>query len=603
MSSIRFRFTTASAIAAVSLITVGFVSAQASPIDYNQKAGPLGASPEALQAIQDQINKRSLAKSGATSRNTKIQPLVIEMLQSPMVAASADKRVDVLVRMNDRSAVEAMKSTGEFGQLLNEPGLDNVMKMRVTAAEIAKLANASAVQKITAVADFAKGNNVGSKTSAGDGLLRAKAARDQFGVNGAGKSVCVISDGVGGMAASEASGDLPTNVEVCTQSPGSGAEGTAMLEIVHDLAPGAKLAFCGGLDNFLSAVRWSAEQANGGKGCDVIVDDLFDLTEPRFQISNESEYINTDVKQKGITYVTSAGNTAFNNYRAYFRDADFSRRTPVAGLHDFGRTAGESSEVGFPIFVQPNSRSAVFLQWSEPYGKASSDFAMKAVLPDGKDIRAADSPFTLDLESDDVQDGGGDPLEAVVVTNKTDQRQVYFLAVKRKTGNNTVEISMINNGNLGSFFATNFRNTTGSIFAHSGAAGAISVAAVDASNPGLNQIEGFSSRGIVRTNFDNAGNTRFDVQFKPDITATDGVEVTGNGGFPTTFFGTSASAPHIAAIAALIKNISANANVASVLKFSADDKGAPGPDDVWGFGLVNAQRALQDAPFLGRFGF
>ncbi len=606
MSLSKFRITTlVAALASTSLASTIFMpvaSAQETP-SHNMKAGPSSISPEALQNMQTQIQKRSLAKSSTMSRNTKVQPMVMEMLESPMVAASTDKRINVRVKINDRKVVELMKATTKFGQMKNEPGSDNVVEMRVNATELANLANDAAIQKISPIIREAEMHNVGSKTSAGDNLLGAKAARDQFSVNGAGKSVCVISDGVKGVPASQASGDLPASVEVCSQSPGSGAEGTAMLEIVHDLAPGASLGFCSAAGGLLEAIKWSAQQANGGKGCDVIVDDFFDLTEPRFQISPEMEYINKDVKQKGITYVSSAGNFAFDNYRAYFRDADYSRRTAKAGFHDFGRVAGQQSEMGFPVFVGPNGRSAVFLQWSEPFGKATSDFAIKAVLDGGKDINATDSPFTVDLETDDIQDGTGDPLEAVIVTNKTDQRQLFFVTVNRKTGNNIVEIGLRNNGNLGSTFATDFSNTVGSISGHSGAAGAISVAAVDASNPGLNEIEGFSSRGAVLTNFDVDGNRQFRFEFKPDITATDGVEVTGNGGFPKTFFGTSASAPHIAAIAALVKNISPNANVASVLKFSADDKGKPGPDDVWGFGLVNAQRALQLAPFLGRFGY
>jgi subtilisin family serine protease len=601
MSSYKFRITTLAATLASAVFIPGAFAQETPP--HNMKAGPSSISPEALQVFQNQIQKRSIAKSSAAPQSTKVQPMVMEMLESPMVAASADKRVEVRVKMSDRQAIESMKATTKFGQMKNQPGPDNVAEMRVNATELANLANDAAALKISPVIREAEVHNVGSKTSAGDTLLGAKAARDQFSVNGTGKSVCVISDGVEGVPASQASGDLPASVEVCPQSPGSGAEGTAMLEIVHDLAPGAGLGFCSARGGLLEAIKWSAQQANGGKGCDVIVDDFSLLTEPRFQISPEMEYINKDVKQKGITYVSSAGNAAFNNYRAYFRDADFSRRTAAAGFHDFGRTAGQESELGFPVFVAPNGRSAVFLQWSEPFGKATSDFAIKAALGGGKDINAADSPITVDFESDDVQDGTGDPLEAVVVTNKTDQLQLFFVTVNRKTGRNIVEIGLRNNGNLGSVFATNFRNTAGSISGHNGAAGTISVAAVDASNPGLNEIEGFSSRGAVLTNFDVDGNRQFRFEFKPDITATDGVEVTGNGGFPKTFFGTSASAPHIAAIAALVKNISPNANVASVLKFSADDKGAPGPDDVWGFGLVNAQRALQRAPFLGRFGF
>jgi hypothetical protein len=58
--------------------------------------------------------------------------------------------------------------------------------------------------------------------------------------------VGVISDGIDHMADAQLSGDLP-NVTVpsggCRR--GSGDEGTALLEIVHDVAPGAQLLFAG----------------------------------------------------------------------------------------------------------------------------------------------------------------------------------------------------------------------------------------------------------------------------------------------------------------------------------------------------------------------
>ena len=66
-------------------------------------------------------------------------------------------------------------------------------------------------------------------------------ARETFGVDGSGIKVGVISDGVDSLAASQLTGDLPNIVQV--GDPGSGDEGTAILEIVHDIAPGADLAF------------------------------------------------------------------------------------------------------------------------------------------------------------------------------------------------------------------------------------------------------------------------------------------------------------------------------------------------------------------------
>lgn len=594
----------AAALACTLTISVALAAPMAS-----DTAPAFTISDSALKAIDAGIaqatqKRQAVAKSTQAERATqKIHPLVDQLMTSPIGPQNADQRISVTVHVSDRAVLEQIKIAPDMGVVESFSAVEDSARVRVNANELAKLSKAAGVLSVRPVMREAKGHNVGSVLSQGDALLKASTARAQFGVNGSGKSICVISDGVTSRATAQAGGDLPAALEVCPQSPGQGDEGTAMLEIVHDLAPGAKLSFCSAQDNFLDAIAWSITQANGGKGCDVVVDDFFDLTEPRFQISDESELINRASRERGVTYVSSAGNFANNNYRQFFRDADPSGRGANAGLHDFGVVAGQASNVGFPILVAPGGRSAVFLQWSEPYGKAASDFVMTPVLQGGAPIDGPGSPFTLDLASDLVQDGTGFPLEAVVVSNKTSEVQAYFMLVKRKTGRGLVEISMLNNGNLGSVFATNFRTADGSIYGHSGAEKTISVAAVDASDPGLDMIESFSSRGLVRTYFNNAGDRRFDVQLKPDITATDGVSVTGAGGFPSTFFGTSASAPHVAAIAALIKNRNANADVGNVLRFSALDRGTPGVDTTWGFGLVDTQRALQLAPFLSSFSF
>src|ERR1043166_123676 len=83
----------------------------------------------------------------------------------------------------------------------------------------------------------------GSKTSEGGLTHRAFDARMAFGVNGAGIRIGVLSDGARNLAASQALGDLPSDVTVLPGQVGGGDEGTAMMEIVDDLAPGAKLYF------------------------------------------------------------------------------------------------------------------------------------------------------------------------------------------------------------------------------------------------------------------------------------------------------------------------------------------------------------------------
>ena len=83
---------------------------------------------------------------------------------------------------------------------------------------------------------------------------QANVARQTYNVDGTGIGIAVISDGVETLADQQATGDVPAQVLVLPGQEGgsfplacggrsSGSEGTAMLEIVHDLAAGADLFF------------------------------------------------------------------------------------------------------------------------------------------------------------------------------------------------------------------------------------------------------------------------------------------------------------------------------------------------------------------------
>ena len=61
-------------------------------------------------------------------------------------------------------------------------------------------------------------------------------------------------------------------------------------------------------------------------------------------------------------------------------------------------------------------------------------------------------------------------------------------------------------------------------------------------------------------------------------------------------FGTSAAAPHVSGLAALYKSLHPNASnseVEEALFYAADDKGAPGWDEFYGYGRINANNALK----------
>ena len=168
-------------------------------------------------------------------------------------------------------------------------------------------------------------------------------------------------------------------------------------------------------------------------------------------------------------------------------------------------------------------------------------------------------------------------------------------------------------------------NTPGVTFGHSAARGAFSVAAAPAHDPlpfdlepgdppnpsgpfpnafdSSSALERFTSDGPRKVFFEADGtpitpgdvsSTGGEVRQKPDITAADGVLTSVDGFDP--FFGTSAAAPHAAAIAGLV--LSGNpgidpAEVREALTSTAIDIGAPGVDGRSGHGVVLADKVLE----------
>ena len=79
-----------------------------------------------------------------------------------------------------------------------------------------------------------------------------------------------------------------------------------MLEIVHDLAPGASLGFATAFTSdasFAENIRALRSQAR----CDIIVDDVIYFNESSFQDGPIAQAV-TDVTADGAMYFSSAGN-------------------------------------------------------------------------------------------------------------------------------------------------------------------------------------------------------------------------------------------------------------------------------------------------------
>jgi hypothetical protein len=320
-------------------------------------------------------------------------------------------------------------------------------------------------------------------TSQGDIAHRAALARSTFGVNGAGIRIGVMSDSVDALASLQASGDLPAVTVLPGQSgvPGS-SEGTAMLEIVHDLAPGAGLFFATAFNGQASFAANIIALRNAG--CDIIVDDVSYLTTPVFQDGIVAQAVNT-VTAGGVLFFSSAGNSGNkNDGTSGVWEGNFVAGGFVSGLgtvHNFG-----GGNVGNT--VTQDSPSLFTLHWSDPAQASSNDYDLYLLNATLTAVVAA---------SNDFQDGDDAPFESID-SRSFNHTNLRLVIVKFSGADRYLHLNT-NRGRLQI-------NTAGQTSGHSAAVNAFSVAAVNVATAGggffvggaTNPVETFSSDGPRR---------------------------------------------------------------------------------------------------------
>jgi hypothetical protein len=457
----------------------------------------------------------------------------------------------------------------------------------------------------------------GSVTSEGYATHRVADTCASFGVTGTGVKIGVLSDGVTSLAQSQASGDLPADVTVLAGQSGIGDEGTAMLEIIHDLAPDAKLYFATAFTSIESFAQNIV--ALRAAGCDIIVDDVVYFVEPPFQ-DGQAPSVNSphnggvvtqavnDVTTDGAMYFSAAGNEAYKDggfaqtYEGDFTDGGSNSLLPRAGkVHKFGTTAYNAAT------ATVGGGGQISLYWTDPLGGSANDYDLFVLNSAG--TQTVDGSTDLQTGTQDPVEGGSGnvlvfPGERVVVFKVTAAANRFFHLIG---------------------FGARFTVTTqGAVLGHAGATGAFAIGATPAAtgicapptcpqgpfpNPfnTTNIVEPYSSDGprriffhadgtpITPGNFSSSGGA---VLPKPEFTAADGVSVTGVGGFGSPFYGTSAAAPHAAAIAALVKSVDStltNSEIAGFLTSSAVDIMGAGKDRDSGSGIIMAFEAVKAA--------
>jgi hypothetical protein len=495
------------------------------------------------------------------------------------------------------SLLQYIKTLG--GNVINEFPQFQAIRAAIPLENIESLAARSEV-KFIQPAVRAMNNNVDSE---GDYTHQAITARSTFGVNGSGLKIGVLSDSVDYLSSSQIAGKITVLSGQSGLNQGNTGEGTAMLEIVNDLAPGGQLYFAtalGGEASFANNI-----QQLQAAGCNIIVDDELYNDESPFQDGIIAQAVNS-VIANGVLYFSAASNAGNKDDETSGTwEGDFvdGGNTPapleVGRIHNFTTGVNANTCLGSgPAGNQNELRADLF--WSDPLGASTNDYDLYVLNSSGTTVVASSLNRQTGTQNPYESVGTISNGELIVIVKYSGSGRFLHLS----TGRGLLSVS-----------------TQGSTRGHDCATNAFNIAAVNAYTPypgspnpygpypyaftggSANPVEIFSSDGprrvfyqangapITPGNFSSTGGA---VRQKPDITAADGVTTDVSGFAP--FYGTSAAAPHAAAIAALLKSYNTNltaAQIRMVLTNATLDIMSAGWDRDSGAGIVMPLMALQ----------
>ncbi|WP_413466800.1 S8 family serine peptidase [Microbacterium sp. LRZ72] len=348
--------------------------------------------------------------------------------------ADEDGRISVTVQYRTRPDAEALADLERLAHIRATFSFSSAVSASAFASDLAAVA---ALPQVVAVAvdlraatgahrsdaatsmpaDTGVPNAVGDGCRAvpveADGPLRSAEARERFGVDGTGVTIGIISDSFASLSSPTDPeedvdlGVLPgpgnpcgydTPVEVLEDGDG-GDEGRAMAQLVHGIAPGARLMFSAAGESELTMIQSILNLAEAG--ADIIVDDISFYSELYYQPGFISWAID-QVEQQGVTYFTSIGNST-----GLGEDG-----TPSAGRPISGWQTDAYRPMDCPAWVEIGEGEARdCLDFDPGPGqdatdtiRLSADNPLSIVLGWGEVAFGTESDFTLQFYSD-----GDDP--------------------------------------------------------------------------------------------------------------------------------------------------------------------------------------------------
>ena len=375
------------------------------------------------------------------------------------------------------------------------------------------------------------------------------------GYYGAGVKIAVLDIGFKGYRSLQGS-DLPHDL-VTKNFTSDGFEetrhGTGCAEIVHDIAPDATLYLAAAVTiaETRQAVDWIIAQGVH------IISESSGYT--NMTAGDGTGFMNDIVKKavdRGILWVNSAGNYAEEFWYGRFHDPDGD------GWHNF-----TYDYEGNHVDVDKGDRITVTLTWDD-WPETDQDY----------DLYLDDKYGNTVAQSTDEQSGNQEPFESVGYTATYSGR--YYVYVKRydAAGNRTLRIHFVDR-------TPGYHTSGHELNTPADAPYVLSVGAMDYSN-------------YTRKSYSSRGPTE-DGRTKPDVMAPAGVSAESY--WSRGFEGTSAACPHVAGVAALLKEGFPDYDtrlLTTLLISRAHGMGSPRPNDDYGFGLVRmGYPGMNDEPF------
>ncbi len=329
------------------------------------------------------------------------------------------------------------------------------------------------------------------------------AAFHTAGITGSGVQVAVIDMGFSGLSAAQARGDLPGSVQQVDLT-GTGltsgiTHGTAVAEIVHEVAPGAQLTLIK-----------IADEVDLDQAVTYCLDHGIRIINHSLGWYNTNFYDGTgtiaDIAERaiagGILWVNAGGNEAQSHWEGNFVDGN----------------GDEWLDPSLTFQATGGSQIILYMTWND-WPSASSDYDLYLYGPSGQ----------LVASSTKRQTGTEEPTESIQTSAPSSG--TYSVRVKG-AGSKQAEIYNLYQGLTPAIASS-------SILAPGNVSQVVTVGAIDYAHYTTGPQEPYSSQGPTN-----------DGRQKPDLCAPDNV-TTGTSPY-SPFAGTSGATPHVTGAAALL---------------------------------------------------